>query len=416
MMVSPTIWQRIEAFNQPRPLALRKIKYQAMAEDPFSFFRGTCHLFHEDWPQDSDLDLLDATRRERAPQVWVCGDLHLENFGTYKGEDRQVYFGINDFDEGTRAALTRDLARLAVSILLVGKKLDVPKADRLALVQKLLKIYLQTLASGESLKLSTASGIVGQLLQKARDRRRQDLLEKYAVNDHRLQEITDKLLPVEQDRAQQILAAYQQWAAEQSNPNFYECLDIKQRIAGLGSLGIDRYLLLVAGQDSENRYLLDLKEQRDSSLQVSKPPVWPSHAQRVLGIQSLLQPQPPALRGALEIGVQRSPSISAGDSYPAENRSFTIRELQPSADKIKYTSIDAAELGDLVQVAAQITAWSHLHGAGQREAATVQQLIDFAANPDRCAIVLEYAQDYAKQVRADFEEFKSAFERVVLDI
>jgi uncharacterized protein (DUF2252 family) len=271
-------------------------------------------------------------------------------------------------------------------------------------VQKLIKIYLEIIASGESLDLSTAPGIVTKLLQKARGRRRQDLLEKYADNNHRLQEINDKLLPVEQDRVQQILTIYQQWAAEQSDPNFYECLDIKQRIAGLGSLGVDRYLLLVAGKDQENRYLLDLKEQQDSSLKTDSPPVWPSKAQRVLGIQSLLQSHPLALRGALEIGVKRS--------YPGGNRSFMIRELQPSEDKIKYKSIDATELGDLVQVVAQITAWSHLHGAGQRGAAPVQQLIDFAASPDRCAIVLEYAQAYTKQVRADFEEFKSALERI----
>jgi hypothetical protein len=84
---------------------------------------------------------------------------------------------------------------------------------------------------------------------------------------------------------------------------------------------------------------------------------------------------------------------------------------QPSEDKIKHTSIDEAELADLVQAVAQITAWSHLHGAGQQGAATIQQLVDFAAGPDRSAIILEYAQDYSKQVRADFEEFQSALEK-----
>ncbi len=388
MMASPTIWQRIEEFNQSHPIALRKLKYQAMAEDPFSFFRGTCHLFHGDWPQGSDLD--------RAPQIWVCGDLHLENFGTYKGSDRQVYFGINDFDEGTLAPLTRDLTRLAVSVLLVGKKLEMAKADRLALAQELIQVYLQTLALGASLELSAAPNIVGKLLQKARDRSRQDLLKKYADSNDRLSEIPDKLLAVDRDRSGQILAIYQQWAARQSEPSFYQCLDIKQRIAGLGSLGVDRYLLLVAGKDPENRYLLDLKEQQNSSLQISAAPSWPSNAHRALGIQSLLQVQPPALRGTLEI----------------DDQSFTIRELQPSEDKIKHSSIDAAELSDLVQVAARITAWSHLHGAGHQGAAPVQQLMDFAADQDPSAIVLEYAQDYTKQVRADFEEFKSALESI----
>ena len=82
---------RIARFNIGREPERLALKYAAMRSGAFRFFRGTCHLFYEDWPVRAPLD--------RAPRTWVSGDLHLENFGTYKGDDRLTYFDINDFDE-----------------------------------------------------------------------------------------------------------------------------------------------------------------------------------------------------------------------------------------------------------------------------------------------------------------------------
>jgi uncharacterized protein (DUF2252 family) len=400
-MASREIWRRISSFNQSRPLALRQRKYQEMSVSPFSFFRATCHLFHEDWPISSDLN--------QAPTLWVCGDLHLENFGSYKGIDahpvreasacaerlhqRQVYFGINDFDEGNRAPLTRDIVRLVVSTLLVGKSLGLSKVDRSNLAQELIDTYRNTLELGVSNNLAEATGVVGDLLRTAKDRSRHDLLKKYIANDQTLKEITDKLLPVSPIQQDQILAVYNIWAAQQSEPAFYRCLDLKQRVAGLGSLGVDRYLLLIAGKDTESRYLLDLKEQNNSALQILNSPQWSSNAQRVLEVQSLLQSHPPDLRGELKI----------------ERKSFTIRELQPSQDKIKCTEINGSDLDHLVKTAAKVAAWSHLQGAGQQGAASRQQVVDYAAN-SWDAIVLEYAKSYAQQVKADLEEFVADME------
>jgi uncharacterized protein (DUF2252 family) len=384
-MASRDIWQRVSSFNQSRPLALRQRKYQEMSVSPFSFFRATCHLFHEDWPTDSQLD--------KAPALWVCGDLHLENFGSYKGTNgdighRQVYFGINDFDEGTLAPLTRDITRLAVSTLLVGKSLGMGKADRSSLTQALINTYRRTLKQGVSNNLSEATGIVDNLLQAAKDRRRGDLLEKYIADDRTLQEIPNKLLRIDPIQRATILSEYNAWAAQQLEPEFYRCLDLKQRLAGLGSLGVDRYLLLVAGKDAAHRYLLDLKEQNNSALQLPNAPHWSSNAQRVLTVQSLLQSHPPDLRGELKIG----------------QKSFTIRELQPSQDKIKCTEIHRTDLENLLETAAKVTAGSHWQGAGQQGAATDREVMDYAAE-DWGSILLEYAQGYAKQVKADLAEF-----------
>ena len=86
---------RIKAFNHGRDPQLIQLKYKAMRPDVFAFYRGTCHLFYEDWPANTSLD--------NAPPVWICGDLHIQNLGSYKADSRLVYFNINDFDESALA-------------------------------------------------------------------------------------------------------------------------------------------------------------------------------------------------------------------------------------------------------------------------------------------------------------------------
>jgi uncharacterized protein (DUF2252 family) len=74
----------IHAWNRGRELQRLRLKYAEMETDAFSFFRGTAHLFFRDWPLDTALD--------DAPLVWVCGDLHLENFGSFPRRRRTRLF------------------------------------------------------------------------------------------------------------------------------------------------------------------------------------------------------------------------------------------------------------------------------------------------------------------------------------
>jgi uncharacterized protein (DUF2252 family) len=55
-----------------------------MRSEIFASFNGTRHLFYKDWPADFPLN--------DAPPVWSCGDLHLENFGRYKGDKRYNFY------------------------------------------------------------------------------------------------------------------------------------------------------------------------------------------------------------------------------------------------------------------------------------------------------------------------------------
>ncbi|WP_254560504.1 DUF2252 family protein, partial [Dyadobacter diqingensis] len=90
-----TITSRVYQYNKGRDPFFLKLKYKAMQESPFRFFRGSCHLFYEDFACNRPWD--DPTK------VWICGDLHLENYGSYKAGNGQVYFDVVDFDEAVLA-------------------------------------------------------------------------------------------------------------------------------------------------------------------------------------------------------------------------------------------------------------------------------------------------------------------------
>src|SRR5215471_11662636 len=171
--------QRIIAYNHGRdPERLRR-KYAAMQADSFAFLRGTCHLFYEDWPSTSELN--------DAPAAWLCGDLHLENLGSYKGDNRLVYFDLNDFDEAILAPCTWDVARFVTSVLVGAHTLGVKPPTALALCNIFLNAYTAALADGKArwIERATARGMVKDLLRGLRKRRRAAFLNSRTVRKGR---------------------------------------------------------------------------------------------------------------------------------------------------------------------------------------------------------------------------------------
>ena len=389
------IWQLIQAFDRQRDPNILAKKYAKMRKNAFVFFRGTRHLFYRDFPVDSSLN--------SAPVTWICGDLHLENFGTYKGDNRQIYFGINDFDEGALAPFTWDIARLLTSIFLSVDSLSLDRFSGQPLVEIFLNSYTDTLSTGRIAAIveDNTHGIVADLLRDIQLRKRSALLNertKLIKSNRQLKFDTEKILKVSRQRQERVTQAIYNWAKTQINPDFFEVLDIGFRLAGTGSLGVDRYLLLVAGKDSPDRnYLLDFKQQLNSSLQpylFTEQPQWINQATRVMKVQQVVQPAPPAILAAIEFN---------GNSY-------LLRELQPTQDKIelKAGKISLEQLEELIKTIAQATALAHLHGSGKLGAATTQDLIDFGQSSDWQEQVSNYAINYVSQVQLDYQDFCKA--------
>jgi hypothetical protein len=85
-----------------------KRKHEVMAENVFPFLRATFYRWMQLWPKV-------CPGEARAPRVLAVGDLHVENFGTWRDVEGRLVWGINDFDEVYEMPYTIDLVRLAAS-------------------------------------------------------------------------------------------------------------------------------------------------------------------------------------------------------------------------------------------------------------------------------------------------------------
>jgi uncharacterized protein (DUF2252 family) len=384
--------ERILTFNHGRDPDRLKLKYRAMRSDAFAFLRGTCHLFYQDWPANSPLN--------DAPPAWICGDLHLENLGTFKGDNRLTYFDINDFDEAVLAPSTWELARFLTSVLVGAETLGVNNPEAITLCHCFLDSYITALQDGKArwLERATAKGMIKTLLSSLRKRSRPEFLDSRTKLKHgkRMLCLEGKLaLPPAETDYKKVIMFMENFAVAQPNPEFFKVLDVARRIAGIGSLGIERYVILVEGKGSpEGNYLLDLKYEPGSALApyLTLPqPEWGTEAERVVSIQRRVQAISPAFLNAVQIG----------------ERSYVMRELLPDSDRLHLELWNGKlrRLENVMRAMGQVMAWGHLRSGGRQGSAITDEWIAFAARSDWRSPLLEYAVGYARQVATDWDEF-----------
>jgi uncharacterized protein DUF2252 len=100
-----------------------EFKHKCMKEAVFPFLRATYYRWAQVWPSA-------CAELAKAPRVLAVGDLHIENFGTWRDIEGRLIWGVNDFDETFPLAYANDLVRLAVSAMLAAE------AGHLAIKQK----------------------------------------------------------------------------------------------------------------------------------------------------------------------------------------------------------------------------------------------------------------------------------------
>ena len=386
------IVKEIIQFNQGRDERLLELKYQAMRANPFSFFRGTCHLFYQDWPEHCSLN--------DAPLAWICGDLHLENFGSFKGDNRLVYFDLNDFDEAVLAPCTWEISRFLTSIFLAADNLSYSESEAFTLAKSALDNYIQALSNGhlDSVETQTAQGLVKELLVNLQLRKRKDFLDNRTeiVNQQRRLKIDPKRnFALEESRLEKVRRLIDDLGSKSKNSDFFKVLDIAGRIAGNGSLGLERYMILVEGNGSPDKnYLLDLKAQTGSALakylKVTQPN-WQTQAQRASTIQKNMQGTSPAILLTVEDGEQ----------------SFLLKELQPKEDKVNLKQLkqEINNFEQLLKTMTNLAAWSQLRAAGRSRSDIPDRLIEFASQKDWPGEILSYSQNYSLQVKQDYQDY-----------
>src|SRR3712207_1761151 len=112
-----------------------RTKFRKMAADPFAFYRGSACLFYADMATSED-----RWCDERTSRVWIQGDLHAENFGTYMDSAGRIVFDVNDFDEAYLGHVSWDLRRFAASFALLAWR----KAFSDDVIGELIATYLRS--------------------------------------------------------------------------------------------------------------------------------------------------------------------------------------------------------------------------------------------------------------------------------
>lgn len=391
-----TIYDRIEKFNSPLIPSKVAIKYKLISQDPFSFFRGTNHIFYEDLSLNPLLP---------SPACWICGDLHLENFGSFKGDNRLVYFDLNDFDESILAPVNWEVVRVITSILIGFHSLKITDEEALKSVRMFLKKYAKILEHGKPkyIEPQIVSGIVKRFLNKVEKRSDKDLISERTTckkGKLKLNKYQGNQLDIEKELKKKLINDFNPWMESNNKPpNNYKVLDVRFRVAGTGSLGISRYVFLIQKvTNSKKHMLIDMKESTRSSLSPYiqiKQPDWASEAERMITVQKIMQNTSPAQLSCMEF----------------EGKQFVMQELQPTKDRINFEIIEKS-FGDVCSVIedmALVTASAHLRGAGRKGSCMVDDLMQLGLTTDWQEELITYSLNYKKTILDNFTAFRNIY-------
>jgi len=393
--------ERLIEFNKPLLPEMVQLKYEAMAENAFRFFRGTCHLFYEDLAAAKPLPL--------SPLAWICGDLHLENFGSFRGQNGLVYFDLNDFDEGLLAPAAYEVVRMVTSIFVAFDALEIEQEKALKMAQLFVRSYCNTLISAKSISIDPriAKGILCDFLNSARKHREKDILKKRTVSKKKkimLSLEDERHFKLDKKLRKELKEHISVWIANSSDgPYNYKVISTVFRLAGTGSIGVKRYLFLLKSTNTKNKYLLlDMKQSLTSSVEPYvqvKQLAWQTDAERITAIQRRMQNVPSALL---------STTIFRDEAY-------VIQELQPVKDAIKFKLLrdDYRGMYQVIDAMGALTASAQLRSGGMQGSGNIDDLCAFGKDEGWQKAVVDYAENYAAKVRKDYLLFLKAYRRKI---
>ncbi len=196
-----------------------RLKHARMSESPFTFMRATFFRWAQLFP-DKCRPLADAA------SVLGVGDLHIENFGTWRDAEGRLVWGVNDFDEADRVPFTNDLVRLSTSATIAIAAGHLALQAREA-AELMLQGYEESLQHG------------GQPIVLAEHHHALGVMARFRLHDAERYWSTLQAMPtvrtVRPDVAKLLARAL---------PDRDLSHRVVHRVAGLGSLGRERYVAI----------------------------------------------------------------------------------------------------------------------------------------------------------------------------
>ncbi|MGW2601666.1 DUF2252 domain-containing protein [Streptomyces klenkii] len=410
------------------PAAFR-VKFRKMAASAFAFYRGTACLFYRDMAEEAPEGAAGPYLDERTSRVWIHGDLHAENFGTYMDANGRLIFNVNDFDEAYVGPFTWDLKRFAASVALIGytKALSDEK------ITELVRIYaaayrerIHALAAGAGQEdlppftLDTAGGPLLGALREARSMTRFGLLASMTEIREHDRRFTADAGAIELDAATRykVLAAFDGYLetlpdTSLARPDSYRVKDVVgRRGIGIGSAGLPSYNILLEGNSDalENDVVIYMKQAQTPAVSrhVTDRAVrdyFHHEGHRTVISQRALQAHADPWLGWTEIQ-------EGGRSYGQ-----LVAEVSPYAVDLDWSDLDdPAEIAAVVADLGRATATMHAAADDQSGHSLVpfstERAIDAVIAADEEGfpeLLVDFAHSYGARARADHQIFVDLF-------
>ncbi len=307
--------------------ALLKRKWSRMTASPFAFLRGASALWAEVMRREP------ALLRGIPGTGTLVGDLHLENIGTFRTA-RGVALHVNDFDETFEGPWCFDVVRLLTSLLLARPELGCTGLEVLRLAEAVLEGHAAGVA-GAAVRLPAS---LARVLAAASLKTDGKLLAKRLAGPDQLIR-DDKTPPAPAALGNQVKRVVVEWAQATKQPAV-TLVDFTRRVAGTGSLGVERLLVLI--RIGEVSRLLEIKEVRGSSFSSA-----PADA--------------PALRAAWVKCLPRAPLEVAAATLGTVP--VIVRPLFGSDEKLSADDFDRAALPQAMKALGMMAGEVHRRGA-----------------------------------------------------
>ena len=400
-----------------------RVKFRKMAADPFAFYRGSACLFYADMTGTEDA-WADDWADDRTSRVWIHGDLHAENFGTYLNSHGRMVFDVNDFDEAYIGHFSWDLRRFAASLALMGWQKALPEDAVRDLIGKYLRSYLAQVShyattDGDdfALHLDNTDGPVHDVLTQARLSSRVDLLDGMTRIQDSVRVFAEdasvrRLGKAERAAVEQAFGAYLETipgSKKHERDLFYEVRDVVGKSGfGIGSAGLPAYNVLLEGysQSLDNDVVLSMKQANVPAVSrfvdtASVEGYFDHEGHRTVVSQRALQVHTDPLLGYTSL----------------DGVGYVVAEVSPYEFDLDWGEIN--EPADMARVVRHLgRATAKVHCASDQD--SDQDLVDFQTEEAIVAVVkgrrrefvadlADFAIDYARVVRQDHAHFVEAF-------
>ena len=397
------------------------IRYGRMLVSPFTFYRGAAAIMAEDLAETPTTGIV----------TQLCGDAHLSNFGGFGTPERDLVFGLNDFDETLPGPWEWDIKRLAASMVIAARDrgLSTKQAREVATATageyrrsmreyaKLSNLelwYRRIGASDMRDRFREELGERGEraldsAVSKAMTKDRMRALSKLTCRvdgELRFQSNPPLLVPIEElvpdvmeheitAFVQGVLRSYRRTLQEDRRRlvDTYRYVHLARKVVGVGSVGTRAWVVLMIGVDETDPLVLQVKEAQPSVLEpVLKKSEFANSGQRVVSGQRMMQ-----TASDIFLGWHRTVGVDG------VQRDFYVRQLWDWKASANVDAFDAPALTAYGRLCASTLARAHGR-SGDRIA--IASYLGSGDDFDRA--IADFSAVYADQNEADFARLKDA--------